>query len=187
MIAACLRGGFQELVPGYSSPGTVVGARPREDDETTGDTEAGMKVEGILKSKGRSVEVIEPWASVAEAVRRLNGPPTIGALVVCADAARRVAGMITERDIVRALGKHGTRVLDMQVEDVMSRHVPVCSPEDSVASLMQEMTRSRYRQVPVVENNRLIGIVSIGDVVKERLAEMELETGVLRDLYIARG
>lgn len=146
-----------------------------------------MKVEGILKSKGRAVEVIEPWASVDEAVRRLNGPPTIGALVVCADATRRVAGMITERDIVRALGKHGTRVLEMQVEDVMSRHVPVSSPEDSVASLMQEMTRSRYRQVPVVENNRLIGIVSIGDVVKERLAEMELETGVLRDLYIARG
>ncbi|MGH3979634.1 MAG: CBS domain-containing protein [Pseudonocardiaceae bacterium] len=144
-----------------------------------------MKVEGILKSKGRSVEVVQPWVTVAEAVRRLVGPPQIGALVVCADAERRVAGIINERNIVRALAKYGTQVLDMQVADVMSQHIPVCSPEDSIAYLMLEMTRSRNRHLPVVEHGKLSGVVSIGDVVKHRLAEMELETGVLRDLYNA--
>lgn len=145
-----------------------------------------MKVEGILKSKGRSVETIEPWATVAEAVGRLTGPPRIGALVVCEDAERRVAGIIGERDLIPALSKHGARLLEMQVAVVMSRDVPVCSPDDSIAYLMLEMTRSRYRHMPVVDGGKLSGLISIGDVVKARLEEMELETGVLRDLYIAR-
>lgn len=144
-----------------------------------------MKVEGILKSKGRSVEIVQPWVTVADAVRKLMGPPQIGALVVCADAERRVAGIVDERSIVRALGKHGTQVLEMQVGDVMSGHVPTCSADDSIAYLMLEMTRSRNRHVPVVEHGTLSGLVSIGDVVKHRLAEMELETGVLRDMYNA--
>lgn len=144
-----------------------------------------MKVEGILKSKGRSVEIVQPWLTVADAVRKLVGPPQIGALVVCADAERRVAGIIDERNIVRALGKHGTQVLEMHVSDVMSHNVPVCSPDDSIAYLMMEMTRSRNRHLPVVEHGTLCGMVSIGDVVKHRLAEMELETGVLRDMYNA--
>lgn len=145
-----------------------------------------MRVEEILRSKGRSVEVIEPTATVAEAVDRLNGPPRVGALVVCADARRRVLGMITERDVIRALGKYGARVLERQVDEVMSHHVPVCSPQDSITHLMAEMTRSRYRHLPVVDRQKLVGLISIGDVVKHRLAEMELETGVLRDLYVAR-
>lgn len=144
-----------------------------------------MKVEGILKSKGRSVEIVQPWATVNEAVRRLVGPPQIGALVVCADADRRVAGIIDERTIVRALGKYGPQLLDKQVSDVMLHNFPVCAPDDSVAYLMLEMTRSRNRHLPVVEHGKLAGLVSIGDVVKHRLAEMELETGVLRDLYNA--
>lgn len=145
-----------------------------------------MKVEEILKSKGRSVETIEPAATIAEAVRRLNGPPRIGALVVLAEDWRRVAGMITERNIIRALGNHGAGLLGMQVRDVMSRNVPACSPQDSIARLAQEMTTSRYRHLPVVHRGELVGLVSIGDVVKARLTDMELETGLLRDLCIVR-
>jgi CBS domain-containing protein len=146
-----------------------------------------MKVEEILKSKGRSVETIEPDASMTEAIRRLNGPPQIGALVVLDDEGHRpIAGTLTERDIIRGLAKHGSRLLSMRVGDVMSRNVPVCGPQDSIARLMAQMTASRYRHLPVIDKGQLAGLVSIGDVVKARVAEMELETGLLRDLYIAR-
>lgn len=145
-----------------------------------------MKVADILKLKGDAVETIGPEALVSDAVRGLNGPPRIGALVVCPDARRRVAGMITERDIIRGLGRHGARMLTLPVREVMSVYVPHCAPADSITLVMQEMTRSRYRHLPVVEKGRLVGIVSIGDVVKHRLAEVELEAGVLRDIYLAR-
>lgn len=148
-----------------------------------GDT---LKVEEILKSKGRSVETVESSATIAEVVRRLSGPPRIGALVVLAEDWRRVAGMVTERDIIRALGNHGAALLGMRVRDVMSRNVPVCAPQDSIARLAQEMTTSRYRHLPVVHRGELVGLVSIGDVVKARLTDMELETGLLRDLCIVR-
>jgi CBS domain-containing protein len=147
-----------------------------------------MKVEEILKSKGRSVEIIEVDASIAEAVGRLNGPPQIGALVVCDENEQRpLVGTLTERDIIRGLGKYGAKLLTMKVTNVMSRNVPVCSPGDSTTRLMQQMTASRYRHLPVVDRGELVGLVSIGDVVKARIEEMELETGLLRDLYIARG
>jgi CBS domain-containing protein len=147
-----------------------------------------MRVEEILKSKGRLVETIEADASVAEAIGRLNGPPQIGALVVRDEEGRRpIAGTLTERDIIRALGKYSAKLLTMRVTEVMSRNVPVCSPEDSIARLMQQMTASRYRHLPVIHEDELVGLVSIGDVVKARIADMELETGLLRDLYIARG
>ena len=147
-----------------------------------------MKVEEILKSKGRSVETIDADASIAEAIGRLNGPPPIGALVVPDDIGQRpLAGTLTERDIIRALAKYGAKLLTMRVTDVMTRNVPICAPQDSIARLMQQMTASRYRHLPVVDRDELAGLVSIGDVVKARIAEMELETGLLRDLYIARG
>jgi CBS domain-containing protein len=147
-----------------------------------------MKVEEILKSKGRSVETIEADATIAEAVGRLNGPPQIGALIVRDDDGQRpIAGTLTERDIIRGLGKHGAKLLTMQVTQVMSHNVPVCSPQDSITRLMQQMTASRYRHLPVVHQGELVGLVSIGDVVKARIADMELETSLLRDLYIARG
>jgi CBS domain-containing protein len=146
-----------------------------------------MKVEEILKSKGRWVETIEVDASIAEAVGRLNGPPQIGALVVLDEHEQRIVGTLTERDIIRGLGKYGAKLLTMQVTNVMSRNVPVCSPGDSITRLMQQMTTSRYRHLPVVDHGELAGLVSIGDVVKARIADMELETGLLRDLYIARG
>ncbi|MGH3764215.1 MAG: CBS domain-containing protein [Pseudonocardiaceae bacterium] len=147
-----------------------------------------MKVEEILKSKGRSVQTIEADASIAEAIDRLNGPPQIGALVVPDELGQRpFTGTLTERDIIRALGKYGAKLLTMRVTEVMSRNVPTCSPQDSIARLMQQMTASRYRHLPVVDQGTLTGLVSIGDVVKARVADMELETGLLRDLYIARG
>jgi CBS domain-containing protein len=147
-----------------------------------------MKVEEILKSKGRSVETIEADATITEAIGLLNGPPQIGALVVRDDDGQRpIAGTLTERDIIRGLGKYGAKLLRMQVAQVMSRNVPVCSPQDSITQLMQQMTASRYRHLPVVHQGKLTGLVSIGDVVKARIADMELETGLLRDLYIARG
>lgn len=146
-----------------------------------------MKVEEILKSKGRSVEMIEADASITEAIGRLNGPPQIGALVVPDELGQRpFAGTLTERDIIRALGKYGAKLLTMRVGDAMSRNVPICAPQDSIARLMQQMTASRYRHLPVVDHGKLAGLVSIGDVVKARVADMELETGLLRDLYIAR-
>ncbi|MGH3971734.1 MAG: CBS domain-containing protein [Pseudonocardiaceae bacterium] len=147
-----------------------------------------MKVEEILKAKGRSVETIESGASIAEAVGRLNGPPQIGALVICGEEGQRpIAGTLTERDVIRALGSYSAKLLTMRVSDVMSRNVPVCAPQDSIARLMQQMTASRYRHLPVVDRGKLVGLVSIGDVVKARVSDMELETGLLRDLYIARG
>lgn len=146
-----------------------------------------MKVEEILKAKGRFVETIEVDASIAESIGRLNGPPQIGALVVCDENEQRpLVGTLTERDILRGLAKYGAKLLTMQVTNVMSRNVPVCSPEDSITRLMHQMTSSRYRHLPVVDHGELVGMVSIGDVVKARIADMELETGLLRDLYIAR-
>jgi CBS domain-containing protein len=146
-----------------------------------------MKVEEILKSKGRTVETIEAGATIAEAIGRLNGPPQIGSLIVPDELGQHpFAGLLTERDIIRSLGKYSSKLLTMRVGDVMSRNVPTCSPQDNIARLMQQMTASRYRHLPVVERGQLVGLVSIGDVVKGRIQEMELETNLLRDLYIAR-
>ncbi len=143
-----------------------------------------MKVDGILNAKGRQVETIRPETTVAVAVNRLSAL-RIGALVVSADG-KTVAGMISERDVVRGLARHGERLLDLDVAQVMSRNVPVCSPEDTVKDVMAQMTRTRNRHVPVVEDGELRGLVSIGDVVKQRVEELELQTNVLRDPYITR-
>ena len=140
-----------------------------------------MNVESILRNKGRNVETIAPDAKVIFAIHKLTSLG-IGALVVSSDG-QRVDGVISERDIVWGLNRHGAQLLDLQVHDVMSRAVPVCSPEDSITAVMAEMTRSRHRHVPVVSNDQLAGLVSIGDVVKRRLEELELETNVLRDAY----
>ena len=142
-----------------------------------------MRVEGILRSKGGEVETIQPDAKVLMAVHRLR-MQNIGALVVTRDGVR-VEGMLTERDVVRGLTRHGADLLDMSVVAVMSRP-PVCSPDASLASVMAQMTRTRNRHLPVVVDGELRGIVSIGDVVKHRLEEMELETSVLRDAYLTR-
>jgi CBS domain-containing protein len=148
--------------------------------------EDAMSVEGILKVKGRTVRTVHSWTTVGEAVSRLSGPPPIGALVVCDDGHRHVAGLITERDIVRGLREFGAQVADRRVSELMSHHVAVCTPRDTLTHLMTEMTRYHQRQLPVVEDGVLCGLVSIGDVVVNRLAEVQLETNVLRDMYLAR-
>lgn len=143
-----------------------------------------MKVKEILAAKGRSVETIRPWATISDAVHRLI-TPNIGVLVVTA-AEDRIAGTISERDIIRALGRHPAGDLSgMQVGEIMSRGAPVCSADDDLTLAMAQMTRSKVRHLPVLEDGRLAGLISIGDAIAARLSEVELESAVLRDLYIA--
>ncbi|MDP8975869.1 MAG: CBS domain-containing protein [Actinomycetota bacterium] len=143
-----------------------------------------MKVEGILKDKGHEVQTVGPDTAVVLAVDRLSSMQ-IGALVVSGDG-QRVEGVISERDVVRGLAHHGQRLLDLKVSEVMARHVPVCSPDDPIQDVMAQMTRTRNRHIPVVHDSRLYGLVSIGDLLKHRLEELELQTNVLRDSYISR-
>lgn len=144
-----------------------------------------MKVHDVLMAKGEEVETIRPDAKVLIAVHRMR-MQNVGALVVSRDG-ERVEGVLSERDVVRGLTRHGADLLDMSVVAIMSRTVPVCSPDDSLVVVMDQMTRTRNRHVPVVDGaGRLCGVVSIGDVVKNRLEEMELETNVLRDAYLTR-
>ena len=141
-----------------------------------------MNVAGILRAKGTSVVTIRSDATVAELVRGLRDA-RIGAMVV-SDDGRAVDGIVSERDVVRGLAERGVGVLDAKVADVMTRQVVTCAANDSVKQLMSDMTRRRVRHLPVVQDGALIGIVSIGDVVKNRLEEMETEANVLREAYI---
>lgn len=143
-----------------------------------------MRIADILGEKGIEVHTALPWCTVADAVRRLTDAQ-VGALVVC-DAERRIRGMISERDIVRCFAEHGAAALQRSVESVMTHEVHTCGPQETVARAMALMTRFRYRHLPVVDHGRLVGVISIGDLVKHRVREMELETGVLRDRVIAR-
>ena len=141
-----------------------------------------MKVESILKSKGRDVQSIGPEVSLVLAIHQLS-TMGIGALVVSGDG-RRVEGLVSEREVVQGLARHGAAVLDQRVRDVMTRSVTVCSSQDTIRHAMEEMTRTRNRHLPVVDEGALCGLISIGDVVKHRLEELELEALVLRDAAI---
>jgi CBS domain-containing protein len=143
-----------------------------------------MRVSDVLQGKGAVVETIRPDAKVLVAVHRMR-MQNVGALVVSRDGDT-VDGVLSERDVVRGLTRHGGELLDMGVVAVMSRNVPTCSPDDPLTSVMSQMTRTRNRHVPVLKDGRLCGIVSVGDLVKHRLEEMELETNVLRDAYLTR-
>jgi CBS domain-containing protein len=142
-----------------------------------------MKVASILKHKGTHVETVRPDASVYSAVweLKLKG---IGALVVSEDG-HTVLGIVSERDIVRGLTEHGQRLLALPVARVMIAPAVTCTPEDTITAVMALMTRQRVRHLPVIDRDHLCGIVSIGDVVKHRLDEMELEANVLREVFIA--
>jgi CBS domain-containing protein len=137
-----------------------------------------MNVESILRSKGKMVTVVRPQATLREAVSLLRRH-AIGALVVSADG-KSVDGILSERDIVHALDDHGTALLDDRVEALMTRRVVTCSPTDSLEDLMAQMTERRVRHIPVLREGSLAGIVSIGDVVKHRLDEIEFEAKELR-------
>jgi CBS domain-containing protein len=137
-----------------------------------------MTVKAILSMKGSEVVTIEPTTNLAGAVRIL-AERKIGALVVTG-ADRRVVGIVSERDIVQELAAHGAASLDLPLTDVMTRNVVTCSESDTVSSVMERMTDGKFRHLPVVEQGRLTGLISIGDVVKHRLREMEQEQSALR-------
>ena len=138
-----------------------------------------MTVKAILESKGNDVVTIEPTASLAAAVKIL-ADRRIGTLVILG-ADRRVVGIVSERDVVRALAERGERALDEPVGQVMTRKVVTCARGETIAAIMESMTAGKFRHVPVVEDGQLVGIVSIGDVVKHRLHEIEHESAALRD------
>jgi len=142
-----------------------------------------MKVETILQSKGSRVVTVAPQAAIRVAIGRMM-LEHIGAVVVSRDD-QTALGILSERDIVRGLAAHGAAVLDMTAQDLMAPGMTTCTRRDSVQEVMVKMTNTRMRHLVVVENGRLCGIVSIGDVVKNRLQEVELEANVLRDAYLA--
>jgi CBS domain-containing protein len=144
-----------------------------------------VKVANILATKGSAVETIAPEATVERAAQRLR-TANVGALIVSTDG-KHLKGLVSERDIVYGLGKHGRALLEMKVRDIMREIGPTCSSDDTVEHVMRQMTRLRVRHVPVIDRGELRGIVSIGDVVKNRLDETEREVNVLRDIYLARG
>jgi CBS domain-containing protein len=138
-----------------------------------------MTVKAILARKGTEVTTIEPSATLAAVVLALS-KHRIGALVVTG-ADRRIVGIISERDIVRTLAEKGSQALELPVSEVMTRKVVTCSERDTVAELMERMTEGKFRHVPVAEQGKLTGIVSIGDVVRLRVEEMEHDAAALQD------
>jgi CBS domain-containing protein len=141
-----------------------------------------VKIAEILRSKGHTVATIHPEQSVFSAIKEMKSR-AVGALVVSTDATT-VAGIVSERDVVRALCD-GPGVLDRPVADIMTSKVVTCSADDTVTRAMAVMTHRRHRHLPVVAGGKLSGIVSLGDLVKARLEEVELESRVLRDVYLA--
>ena len=141
-----------------------------------------MTVKAILSRKGRDVVTIAPTAQLSEAVKLL-ADRRIGAVIVTG-AEGRVAGILSERDIVRSLGERGPAALQENVATVMTRKVSTCSEADTIALIMERMTAGKFRHMPVVEQGRLVGVISIGDVVKWRVEEIEGESNALRE-YIA--
>lgn len=138
-----------------------------------------MNVREILSVKGRDVVTMEPNANLAAAAKLL-AERRIGAVVVTGPAGR-IVGILSERDIVHVLAARGISALEMQVSEAMTRKVKTCNPTDTISSVMEQMTAGKFRHVPVLEQNKLTGIISIGDVVKHRLMEMEHEQAALRD------
>ena len=142
-----------------------------------------MKVATILKQKGRMVVTVKPDTTVLEAAQTLAAHRIGAALVTEGEALR---GIVSERDIVRALARIGADCFNLTVSEIMSAPVKTCRESDGIDHVMAMMTAGRFRHMPVVEGERLVGMVSIGDVVKLRIAESELEVAAMRE-YIAVG
>lgn len=140
-----------------------------------------MTVARIINEKGRDVVTTAPGTSLAE-VAAILSEKGIGAVLVVDDGSIR--GIVSERDIVRALARHGSEALRKLAVDCMTARVVTCRPEDTINEVMQKMTAGRFRHIPVVEGGRLAGIVSIGDVVKRRIEDVERESEQIRE-YIA--
>ncbi len=142
-----------------------------------------MTVASILKAKGANVVTIQPGTLIREAVRLLQAQK-IGAVIVLGPG-RRILGILSERDIVAALAKVGGAALDASVDDHMTTAIQSCRPEDSIAHVMEIMTHGRFRHVPVMDGGNLVGIVSIGDVVKRRIDDAQHETEALKRYIVA--
>ena len=136
-----------------------------------------MTVRAILDTKGHQIVSVPPDARLSEAVKLL-GERRIGAVLVMAGG--RIEGILSERDIVRVLGERGSGVLDEPISSVMTRKVVSCRQNDTVAAIMEVMTLGKFRHLPVVEGERVVGLISIGDVVKWRVQEYENEQEALR-------
>jgi CBS domain-containing protein len=136
-----------------------------------------MTVRAILDTKGHNVQTVEPEAKLAAAVKIL-GERKIGAVLVMSKG--RIEGILSERDIVRVLAERGASVMDEPVSEVMTRKVVSCRQNDTVAAIMEMMTTGKFRHLPVVEGERVVGLISIGDIVKSRVQEYENEQEALR-------
>jgi CBS domain-containing protein len=143
-----------------------------------------MNVATIIGEKGRQVITAKSDASLLEIAETLR-EHSIGCIVVC-DGDDKIAGIVSERDLVRAIAKSGTDVLKTPVSNSMTKKVVSCQKGDTIHTIMAAMTDGRFRHMPVVEDDRLIGVISIGDVVRLRIAEAEMEAASMRD-YIATG
>lgn len=143
-----------------------------------------MFVSDILSQKGGLVFTVSPRTSVLQVCEQLTTRRIGSALVV--DDRDAIAGIVSERDLVRAVSAHGAAALDFEASRVMTRAVVTCDPDDSIDEVMESMTRGRFRHMPVVRRGELLGLVSIGDVVKARLEEVRHESEALK-AYIAAG
>jgi CBS domain-containing protein len=143
-----------------------------------------MNVAAILKEKGREVFTTTPDTTLLD-ITKLLGLHGIGCIVVTGIEGK-VVGIVSERDIVREIARAGSKVLKEPVETCMTKTVVTCRESDTIERIMSEMTAHRFRHMPVVERGRLAGLVSIGDVVRMRIAEAEMEAAAMRE-YIATG
>ena len=141
-----------------------------------------MTISIILAAKGREVVSVEPNATLTSVVALLAERRIGAALVLGVD--RRIVGIVSERDIVRALGERGTAALDDPVSRIMTRRVSTCTEGETISSIMERMTEGKFRHVPVVDQGQVVGIISIGDVVKYRLHEMECDSAAMRDYIL---
>lgn len=140
-----------------------------------------MNVMHILNLKGsRAIETITPTLPVGEAAAFLSAK-RIGALVVSSDG-RSIDGILSERDIVRVLGTNGASVLSQPVSSLMTAAVEGCQPDDSAHSVLERMTAGRFRHMPVVDQGEMVGFLSIGDVVKARIAEIESDNAAMAEM-----
>jgi CBS domain-containing protein len=142
-----------------------------------------MRIADVLRTKGSAVATIDPDASVSELLRSL-AEHNVGAIVVVGSSG--VAGIVSERDVVRRLHESGPDLLTATVSSIMTADVFTCTPSDTVDSLTVVMTERRFRHVPVLSGGELVGIVSIGDVVKSRIGQLEQSQNQLQ-AYIAQG
>ena len=137
-----------------------------------------MTVRAILDTKGHQVQSVEPGAKLAAAIKILS-ERRIGAVLVLDQG--HMEGILSERDIVRVLGERGAGALDEPISSVMTRKVVSCREKDTVSEIMEMMTNGKFRHLPVVEDGRVVGLISIGDIVKWRVGEYEREQEALRE------